>query len=109
MIRNSVEIEKIDLGEKAIGKEDLSKILAVSSKLSDFKIPVKEFLIVSEEKLEVLTSEDWKIYLSLRADIDWQMTKLRAVLEEKIPPENRKNLEYIELRFGNLAPLKYRD
>ncbi len=101
--------EPFKLGEKAIEKEDLSKILAVSSKLSDFKIPVKEFLIVSGEKLEVLTSEDWKIYLSLRADIDWQMTKLRAVLEEKIPPENRKDLEYIELRFGNLAPYKFKD
>jgi len=101
--------EPFKSGEKAIEKEDLSKILAVSSKLSDFKIPVKEFLIVSGEKMEVLTSEDWKIYLSLRADIDWQMTKLRAVLEEKIPPESRKDLEYIELRFGNLAPFKYKD
>ena len=101
--------EPFKLGEKAIEKENLSKILAINSKLSDFKISVKEFLIVSGEKLEVLTSEDWKIYLNLQQDIDWQMTKLRAVLEEKIPPENRKDLEYIELRFGNLAPLKYRD
>jgi len=30
-------------------------------------------------------------------------------LEEKIPPESRKDLEYIELRFGNLAPFKYKD
>lgn len=101
--------EPFKLGKKAIGKEDLSKILAVSSKLSDFKISVKEFLIISGEKMEVLTSEDWKIYLNLRADIDWQMTKLRAVLEEKILPGNRKDLEYIELRFGNFAPLKYKD
>jgi len=34
---------------------------------------------------------------------------LRAVLEEEILPEKRKNLEYIELRFGNLAPYKYKE
>jgi len=54
----------------------------------------------------------WEIYFNLQKDqkdIDWQLVKLRAVLEEKIPSENRKDLEYIELRFGNFAPYKYKD
>lgn len=98
------------LGEKVITSDDLDKILKISPKLEmDFKIPVKEFLIYSEDKLTVFTEENWEIYFNLKNDIDWQITKLGAVLEEKIPPEQRKDLEYIELRFGNFAPFKYKD
>ena len=97
------------LGEKVIEKEELSKILAIESELeSGLKIPIKEFLISSEDKLIVATIEGWEIYFNLQSDIQWQMTKLRAVLDEKIPSEKRKDLEYIEVRFGNFAPFKYR-
>jgi cell division septal protein FtsQ len=97
------------LGERVIEKEDLSKILDIETKLkSELRIPIKEF-IITEEKLTVKTAENWEIYLNLKSDIEWQMTKLEVVLEEKIPPEKRENLEYIELRFGNLAPYKYKD
>jgi len=103
-------INYFSLGKKVIEKERMSQILEITSKLeSDLKIPLKEFMIVSENKLIVTTADKWEIYLNLQSDIEWQLTKLRAVLEEKIFPEERKNLEYIELRFGNFAPYKYRD
>ena len=41
--------------------------------------------------------------------VEWQLTKLEVNLKEEIPPESRKNLEYIELRFGNFAPYKYKE
>jgi len=97
------------LGEKVIEKEDLSKILTIRDKLkSDFKLSLEEF-ILDEEKLTVLAEDNWKIYFNLQGNTDWQLTKLNAVLEEKIPPEKRNDLEYIELRFGNFAPYKYKD
>ncbi len=104
-------LKSFNLGEKVIEKDKLSKIvLEIAPELkTNLKIPLKEFVIVSNEKLEVFTIEDWKIYFNLQGDLGWQITKLRAVLEEKIPPEKRKDLEYIELRFGNLAPFKYKD
>jgi cell division septal protein FtsQ len=99
-----------NLGEKAIEKEKLSQILRVNSKLkSDFNIAVQWFEIESDEKINLVMPEGWKAYFDFNKDIDWQVTKLKAVLEEKIPPEKRKDLEYIELRFGNFAPFKYRD
>ena len=73
----------------------------------ELKIKTKEFIIFSEH-LNVKTSEDWEVYLNPQEDINWQLTKLGAVLEEEIPLEKRKDLEYIELRFGNFAPYKYR-
>jgi len=109
-IRSQNLKEELKLGEKVIEKEQLFQILDFATRLkSDFGIPLKEFIIVSEEKLTVITTEEWEVYLDPREDTEWQLTKLRAVLEEEILPENRKNLEYIDLRFGNFAPYKYQD
>jgi len=108
-IENQNPKEGLKLGDKVIEKEDLSEILTINSRLPDLQISVRKYILVSAEKMEVLTDKGWKIYLNLQGDIDWQMTKLKAVLEEKIPDARRGDLEYIELRFGNLAPYKYRD
>ena len=102
--------ESFTLGERAIEKTLLSQILETERKLKeDLKIQLQEILIVSEERLNIRTSEGWEIYLNPQGDIGWQLTKLRATLEEEIPSEKRKNLEHIELRFGNFAPYKYQD
>ncbi len=101
---------KLALGSMMIDEEELSKILNIDSELkSSLKIEIEEFTISLDDKLIALTRDNWEIYFSLTNDIDWQITKLRVVLEEKIPPEKRENLEYIEVRFGNLAPIKYKD
>ena len=101
---------KLALGSMMIDEEELSKILKIGSELkSSLKIEIEEFTISLDDKLIALTRDNWEIYFSLTNDIDWQITKLRVVLEEKIPPEKRENLEYIEVRFGNLAPIKYKD
>ncbi len=100
----------VALGQKVIEKENLNQIISdILPALNSLEIPVKEFVISSEDKLTVLTQESWEIYFSFQSDIPWQITKLRAVLDEKIPPEKRKDLEYIEVRFGNFAPYKYKD
>lgn len=96
-------------GEKVLSAEKLIKILEVRDKLSSLNIEVSEFLIFSKDKLIISTIEGWDIYMTTQSDIDWQITKLRAVLEEKIPLERRGDLEYVEVRFGNLAPIKYKD
>jgi len=100
---------EIKLGERIIEKEILSPILEAETKLrEDLKIPVKEISIASDERVNFKTFEDWEIYFNPQKDINWQLTKLKAVLENEIPAEKRKDLEYIELRFGNSAPFKYR-
>jgi len=99
-----------NLGEQAMSKEKLSQILDIAYKLkSDLKIPLQQFEMESDDKLNLVMVEGWQAYFNLSNDVNWQLTKLRAVLEEKIPPEKRKNLEYIELRFGNYAPFKYKN
>ncbi|MCX6760648.1 MAG: FtsQ-type POTRA domain-containing protein [Candidatus Nealsonbacteria bacterium] len=99
-----------NLGEKAIDKEKLSQILDINSRLkSDLNISIQWFEIESDDKINLAMSEGWQAYFDLQKDVSWQFTKLKAVLEEKIPPGKRGDLEYIELRFGNFAPFKYKD
>lgn len=109
-IRDGQEIDStFVLGEKVIEKDYLEKILKIQENLSEeLEIRTEEFIVFSE-RLNVKTTEGWEIYFDPKGDLNWQITKLSLVLKEKIPPENRKDLEYIELRFGDLAPFRYRD
>ena len=96
------------LGEQMIERDYLEKILKIQKFFQEeLKLEIKEF-IVFPQRLNLRMVEGFEIYFDPRADIDWQLTKLNSVLKEKIPPEKRKDLEYIELRFGDLAPFKYR-
>ena len=107
-IQKTTRDEELKLGNKVIEKEFLSSILDTESKLeNNLKIPVEEVLVVSDERINLKTSEGWEIYLNPKGDVDWQLTKLSEVLEKEIPLEKRGNLQYIELRFGNFAPYKY--
>lgn len=109
-IKNLAQVSELKLGDKVIEKEKLNQILDIESKLRDnLKIPLTAVAIISEERFNIKTLEGWEIYFNPEGDIEWQLTKLGAVLEEEILPENRKNLEYVELRFGNFANPKYRD
>lgn len=94
--------EKLRLGEKIIEEEKLSKILKLKSELEELRIPFDGLSVISEEKLDIKTKESWDIYFNLKGDINWQLTELQAVLEKQIPPEKRKNLEYIDLRFSKI-------
>jgi len=109
-IKKAVKAKELKLGDRVLEKELLSSILEMEPKLeNNLKIPIEEVLVVSDERINLKTSEGWEIYLNPRGDIEWQLTKLRVDLEEEIPQERRKDLEHIELRFGNFAPYKYRD
>ncbi len=84
------------LGDSVIEEEKLQFLLIIEKEID---LDVTEYLFEGD-KLTVLI-EEWKIYFNLKEKIEDQLLNLKLVLEEKIPPENRKNLEYIDLRFGN--------
>lgn len=108
-IINKQSINSLTLGKEVIEKDLLETIFKIQKKLAqDLKIVAKDF-IFSVDSLALKTFEGWEIHFDPKGDIDWQLTKLSLVLKEKIPLENRKDLEYIELRFGNFATYKYRD
>lgn len=90
------------LGQQAVKKEELDKVLSIDSHLNDLGIEVAKNTLVSERRVNVETSEAWMIYFNLKDDLDWQIEKLSVLLEQRIPPEKRRNLEYIDLRFEKI-------
>lgn len=102
-------LSNLKLGDNVLDGKTVNLILEIESKLKDdLKIAINEVRVVSEDRLNAKTIEGWEVYFNPKNDLSWQLTKLKAVLEKEIPQEKRKKLEYIDLRFGNLAPYKYR-
>lgn len=89
------------LGQEAVGKDIIDLIHKIEKNLNDnFQVEVKGAEISLPERLNIETSENWKVYFNLKSDIDLQITKLNFLLKEKVLSEIRKNLEYIDLRFN---------
>jgi len=92
---------EIFAGEKVIAKEIVNAIYKIQKNLKDnFQINLKEALIASPVRLNVRTSEDWKIYFDLGVDsnINSQLTKLGLLLDGGISEDQIRNLWYIDLR-----------
>ena len=75
-------------------------ITAEDQKLTESQ--VDDLIDVSEQRLNVKTVSGWEVYFNLKGDIDWQITELKTILENKIPPKNWRNLDYIDLRFDRV-------
>jgi len=105
-------------GEPILGKELLvpslvSTLLSFEERFEKVGEPLQfsitSFAIGERGKVQGVTKEGWKILLDLKENIAWQQTKLELVLQQKIPLEKRGELEYIDLRFGDQAYLKYKN
>ena len=100
------------LGKQVLDQKFLSALAAFMQSISngDFlkknNLVISSFRVNSENNIEASTLEGWKIFLTAEGDIEWQAQKLRAVLTEKVTENQRKHLEYIDLRFGDQAYVK---
>lgn len=86
-----------NLGDNIIKKEYLDEILTINSNFNE--IEITESYPISKNRLNVKTEEGWLLYFNPQEDIIWQIEKLKILLKEKLPPEERGNLEYVDLRF----------
>jgi len=85
----------IELGQKAVDRiEDILKITK--------RIKTRQVVIVSEKRLNIKTADGFDAYFSLEKDIDWQIEQLEILLQEKIPLDERNDIEYIDLRFDKI-------
>lgn len=102
------------LGEKVIEGELLEILLDFQRELDAFilfkelELRVSSLSVISQDQVNAKISEGWQVYFNPKENIAWQITKLKLVLEREIPAEKRSKLEYIDLRFGDQAYIKYR-
>jgi len=59
--------------------------------------------------LRVVTEEGWSVYFDAGLNASKEVEMLKAVLNEKIPQDQRGNLEYIDLRSDNKVFFKFKD
>lgn len=108
IVRQAVEQKEAFVGENVIAQNIINAISTIEKNIRDnFKIEVKEAMITSPIRLDIKTSENWQIFFNTEdGGVDEQLAKLDALLASEIPPEARKNLEYIDLRFKDRAYYK---
>ena len=107
-IESRTQDRELKPGDRVIEKEKIAEILWIISELKqNLKIAVDLAEIVSEERLNVKTNKGWEIYFNTKEDINWQITEIDLLLQNKIPLEKRDALEYIDLRFSRVY-YKYR-
>ncbi len=102
--------QPLSLKETAVKKDVLDAILNFTKEAkrrSLFLQPGLSFEVVSDSQIHANVEEGWSVYFTHTQDLSWQITKLQTVLENKIPPEKRRKLEYIDVRFGDQAYIKY--
>lgn len=91
-------------GQKIFSKERVYFITEIfrklPSKVENLKIISFKIPDLKESKIIVKTQEEWEIYLDENFTAEEQLNNLYLILREKIKKEERKNLKYIDLRFG---------
>jgi len=103
----------INIGQKIIDPNFLDFLMQIKEEV-DQKIPnltIEEFNL-TKSNLKVFdtiakTNENWYIYFDLLGNSNEEIDNLKKVLDIEIK-ENRKKLEYIDLRFGNKIFYKYK-
>jgi len=101
IVRQALENKDVYVGEQVIGQSIIIAVLKIQKDLNDnFQIDLREALVTSPIRLNVTTSENWKIYFDLEegSDINSQIIKLNLLLEQQTTPDSRENLQYIDLR-----------
>lgn len=102
-IKNTSYASDIQSGDKVIDKGLLDKIVDLNNKIINYlKINIAEFVIPSQGRLNVKTTDGWEIYFEPAGDLNWQVTELGLVLQQEIPPEKVSSLEYIDLRYSKV-------
>lgn len=91
---------QINIGEPAINKEMLLGILRIKAEmqLSD-GINVANATIETPERVNLQTQDGWYVYFNPLKDIDSQLSKLAAVINDESFKAKKTNLEYVDVRF----------
>ncbi|MBI2574206.1 MAG: hypothetical protein HYV78_02340 [Candidatus Wildermuthbacteria bacterium] len=114
VLHDSLGANSMKAGAKAIDAALLEALLKFRDGTSSVQLAGGEALsfvsfdFLSAERVRAVAKEGWDAYINPEENLAWQSVKLKAVLEKKIPAESRRFLEYIDLRFGDQAYIKYK-
>jgi len=109
VIEDEASGASLAVGAVAVSPDTMKSLIdAYQTIANDMKVGIKKCVILDNQRVNIITVGGWEIYFTTKKDISWQLTKLKAVWDKEIPVSRRSDLEYIELRFGNLAVYRYK-
>lgn len=84
-------------------KELIEKMNSAKSILDELKFVAYSnfFLAPGSFEFWIKTKDGWYIYLDKESNIQTQLVALKKFLEEKLPADRRRGLQYIDLRVNN--------
>ena len=91
----------ISVGSQVLDEENVDFIRQLTERVKDLAdFEINQFKMEGGDSLDIIleTSEGWLIYFRLTEPLDQQFNKLLLILSQKI--NDRSNLDYIDLRFG---------
>ena len=93
-------VREIYLGGQVVADDWLKSIMSAKELLAKIDVSVSEFIIPvdSFDEFHAKTAEGWLIYFGITTDIEKQISALTTFLKEKIKPDQRLGLQYIDLR-----------
>lgn len=97
----------LEIGRNIISADQFKGLIGFRNFLSRENIKIISILLKKEGVYELKTEEEWIILLNERNDSRLAFENLRTALDSSIK-ENRKNLDYIDLRFGNKVFYKFK-
>ena len=113
LLKSELSEFKVYLGRPALEEKYIVSILEINKTLEEgLRLEINEFVASGDgRRLKAETAEGWRILfdLSKENNAQEQLVNFKSVLEEKIPPEKRRNLDYVDLRFGNRVYYKAKD
>jgi len=102
VVRQVIGKKDVVTGEQAIEGKIISAVSKIQRSLKEkFNIDVSDAIVTTPIRLDIKTKENWEIYFNTEdlSNIDFQVDKLGALLSSELTPDQRKTLEYIDLRF----------
>jgi cell division septal protein FtsQ len=87
------------LGDKVVDENYMNNIFFLANELRKIEIEINYVNITKENTIELVTKEGWSVLFSLENNKS-ELNNLKLILE-KIGGEKIKNLDYIDLRFGD--------
>jgi cell division protein FtsQ len=99
-IKKEIKGDSLEIGKKVIDTFIINDIISIENNFkNDINIGLDEITVVSENRIDVRTSEGWEAYFNPKDKIGEKLGELKTLLRGKIPSESRKNIKYIDLRF----------
>lgn len=104
--------EELDLREKALAPEIVQAVIDLPQRFAaEFgNAPYLDVIRIDGKdaaSLKAVTSEGWSVYLSVSEDLGEQLDNASVILKDKVG-NDRRSLDYIDVRFGDKIFFKLR-